>query len=255
MSYFVEVRPLPKRVGRVKLVRLEDVGNYTGFRSVYAYSADTAALIEDEQSTRSLRGVPVYSDTVFVDFDDTDSSDFKARLIAAGLAFDVFDSGNRSVHYHVKYEPKFGSGVPAAQKAWVADLSNGKADVSFYHTAGQFRLVGTPHSKTGRIKTLTERHTGKALSLVEKEVPPPIALDQGGSEERLGLLITACVGVGHRSAHCFKIAICAVELGRSFDEVMYLLQLWNANQTAPHSEHTLERHCRDAFQRAARRAI
>lgn len=258
MTYFVEVRPTVKRTSAPRLAPLDTVNEFTGFRSVYGYLPETAQHITETGSTRDLRGEIVYSDKLFVDFDNTDPSAMIEWLIAAGIGFEIYNSGNRSTHLHVDIEPMLGAWVPAAQKAWMRTRAP-TADMTFYHAAGQYRLPRTFHSKTGRAKELVKRHDGQAL--VINQAPAPVftighSFDES-SQERLFQLLSQSQGVGGRSRHLWLIATTCARLGMSFDEACSKLAWWNDNMSAdnPHTTGVLVRQCESAYQQVLRSAI
>lgn len=255
--YWIEVRSTIQRVGPPRLVPLADVGKYTGFRSVCAYDDETAELIREQGSTRFLRGRPVYADVLLVDFDNTDPSPFRNYLRSAGLAFEEYDSGNRSAHFHIPLVPIFGAWVPEAMKRFMKEHGP-TADMSFYHPAGQYRLPGTYHAKRpGRCKTLIAKSDGQPLTLEpplkHKELSFEFAENED-AEAQLFLLITQAKGEGHRSMHLWRIAATAAEAGRTFDEALEHMRFWNSRFAAvPHDDSVLQKHCESAFRRQARK--
>jgi hypothetical protein len=247
MSYFVEIRTTVKRRSTIEIVPLEEVDQYTGFRSVYAFDAETVETIKEARSTRNLGNAQVYSDTLFVDFDGTDPASFRAALVALGVGFSVFDSGNRSIHFHVPIVPMLGAWIPQAQKDWVKKNAGGLADISFYHAAGMYRLPRTHHVKTGRAKVLTEQVAGGLLEIpkqVNKVIPLPGMSERERSEEGLTHILLRRAGIGGRTAHLFKLVSYAHGLGRSYDEALEMAQLWNAVFTAvPLAAQAVEDQC------------
>jgi hypothetical protein len=254
--YWVEVRPTVRRSGAPKLVPLQDVNAYTGFRSAFAFPEDVAEFIREGSSTRDIQGLSVYSDMLFVDFDNQDSTTFREFLLHEGLSFTQWDSGHRSQHYHVALQAMEGPWVPLAQKNWTKAHAP-TADISFLHAAGMYRLPRTYHAKTGKQKELIEDHAGKLLV-----IPPPnvkefklSVINTEKSEEDLLALLCQRATVGGRSMHLFKIAATSAELGHTPDSALEALRYWNANfAERPHSDSVLIRNCVSAFERVARRS-
>lgn len=256
MTYYVDVRPAVRRSGPPRLVPLGDLGKYQGFRSVFAFNADIAELIADQGSTANLRGVPVYADRILVDFDGRDSAPFRERLIAEGIGFEWYDTGNRSDHYQIQLAPVEAAWLPAAMKAWVK-ARGPTADLSFYHPAGMYRLPGTFHAKVpGASKRLVESYPGKDVVLEAKDAPTPIPMFYGGaegSEVELLSLCTATKGPGHRSPHAWRIATAAAEAGKTMDEAMELLHWWNQDFCQPpQEEQLLQSQCEKAYRRVGK---
>lgn len=253
--YWVEIRPTVRRVGRPRLVSLHDVGQYRGFRSVFAFDDDTKALIEEAGTTANLRGTAVYADTLFFDFDGHDPTDFRRYLHGSGLAFSEWASGGRSVHFHVRLEPVFGSWVPLACKLWTREHAP-TADTSFLHPTGMYRLPHTFHAKyAGRRKELVHAQEGVALVLREPAARPVPAVVPESSLDQLYFLLTASKGPGHRSGHIWLLATTAAECGLPVDDALDKIRDWNARQTAPQTERVILQQIDSAYRRAQRTAL
>lgn len=160
-----EVRPNKVRSGLPIYFPFEQLENHTGYQSQFAVSKEQAVLNQINGDT-SGANYAVYCDTVLVDFDDCPESAllFRNGLKEDNIAFVEAVSGGRSVHFHIACDPIFGVSVPSSVKLWVANRSS-KADLSVYHTNGMFRLFGTKHEKTGRIKEPVLRVPGKRAQI------------------------------------------------------------------------------------------
>ena len=251
MTYLVEVRSTVRRAGRPRLIPIEDVWRHRGFRSVYGYGQEAAEQIEESRSSKGLRGLDVYSDWLFTDFDGTDPKPLLSHLDSEWIAYEVYDSGNRSVHVHIVIEPMFGAWVPAAQKTWIRQHAPG-ADLSFYHPAGQYRLPGTYHAKgNGRCKELVRTQAGKALVIAPPRdrplVVPREATPADAKEQVLALAMTKR-GVGQRSPHIWLIAKSAAELGMSVAETHEIVNWWNKRFCEPPQDaRTIERQINEGY--------
>lgn len=254
MEYFVEIRTAVKRDSKPRLVPLEDVSKFRGFRSVYSYSKEIVEQIQLTGSTSGLRGTPVYSDTLFVDFDGTDPTPLIDHLLSEGIAFEQYDSGNRSVHLHIHTEPIYGVWVPAAHKKWIKQHGPG-ADMSFYNPSGQYRLPGTYHVKGGgKCKELVRSVAGKRLVLVEperEEMPPPIVRD--GSKEQLFIALQLQRRPGQRSPHIWLLGKLACEVGLTYNEAVEHVCWWNRRFCKPPQDlQTIERQVLEGYKQSER---
>ena len=94
MTWYVEHRPQVRRVGRIRLVPIDQLDNKYGFRSVYAYDEATKDRIIEANSTRGLHGSELYSDVLLIDFDDCreDAINFQNYLILKQISNDLLRS-------------------------------------------------------------------------------------------------------------------------------------------------------------------
>lgn len=254
MSHWVEIRAAVRRTGVPRLVPLAEVDQHTGFRSTFAYDADTAQRIRDQGSTGGLRHCPVYADTLFMDFDGHQPDEFREWLAGSGLAYEEYDSGNRSVHFHIPLLPVFGPWVPRACKLWVKRRAP-TADVSFYHPAGMYRLPGTYHPKQpGRCKMLVGHKSGDILALTQPaaETYTPRHADET-TPERFFTTLMQAVGEGQRRPRAWLLATMAAECGLEFNEAVDHLLWWNSRLVLPpHAEDTIVQQVTSAYRRLAR---
>jgi hypothetical protein len=256
MTYYVEIRTAVKRTHAPRLVPLEQVSQHTGFRSTFAYDAATAARIREQGSTGGLRNCEVFADTLFMDFDGHEPTQFREWLAGSGLAYEEWDSGGRSVHFHIPMQPVFGAWVPRACKQWVKQRAP-TADISFYHPAGVYRLPGTYHSKhPGRCKVLVSGKTGDILELTAPadERYVPVHIDETTPEKFFTLLMQA-VGEGQRRPRAWLLSTMAAECGMEFDEAVEHLLFWNSKLVdPPHAPDTIIKQVESAYRRLAREA-
>ena len=242
-KYFVEVRPAVRRSGAPHLVPLEEVYRWTGFRSVFAYDEATAQTIIELGSTAHLRGVPVYADTLFVDFDKSDGSTLIAALTEQGIGFERWHSGGRSIHLHVPLVPVYGEWVARACKKFVKQHCN-DADLTFYHNAGMYRLARTFHPKyPGRMKVLLETRPGRLLEITQPLVnnrPMGPMIIEGASREDFMIALTERKDEGGRRPHIWRLAVMGLEAGIEYYEILEHLQWWNLHFCSPmHADQTL----------------
>lgn len=251
-NYYIEIRATVRRTGPPILVPLEDVDNYTGFRSVYAYDRTVAQEIQAQGNTFNLRGKEVYSDCLLMDFDGADPINFREFLKREGIGYEEWHSGGRSVHIHIPIVPVFGDWVPAAQKAWVKEHCTDRADVSFYHPAGQFRLPRTFHFKyPGRCKMLIESHPGRVLEIAKpepkKRAHAATMLD-GATREDFFMLATEHKDEGGRRPHIWKMCVAGIEAGMDEYDVLDHIRWWNTRFCAPpHADAVLIKQLEQAF--------
>lgn len=139
----------------------------TGFRSICKYLPSDAAAAKAAHSTSVLKGCALFIDTLFLDFDDCekDANTFQKWMKTEDIAHERYDSGGRSVHFHIPVVLPPSPYAAFTCKQYVRSWTNGTADTSFYHHAGLFRLEGTAHEKTGNPKILVEKAGWDVLQL------------------------------------------------------------------------------------------
>lgn len=253
--YFVEIRPTVKRYGPPRLVPLDTVDNFTGFRSVYAFPPSSVSRIQEANSTKFMQGLVVYSDTLFMDFDDYEPTEFRQWLKDQGIAYTEWDSGNRSVHFHIEIEPMEGPDVPASQRAWVKEHAP-NADVSFYHATGLYRLPRTFHYKNpGHCKTLVDMNPGHRLVIPMAE-RSELSYQVGElcPQEEFFIQLTAKQRSGNRRPHLWLLATMAAESGIPYDDAVEYLRWHNSRFANPsHDDSVIVSQATSAYKRISQK--
>ena len=254
MSYYVEIRSTVQRNQAPKLVPIQDVDKYHGFRSVVAYGEEVASLIREQGGSQSLRGQPVYADTLFMDFDGHVPTEFLEWLETTDLAYERLDSGNRSVHIHIPIVPIEAPWVTDAMREWTKKHAP-TADTSFLHPAGQYRLEGTFHYKTSKQKTLVSARMGEPLQLEQPQHSEPIMPQVEGRNpaEFYSMLMTA-KSEGNRAPFVWLLATTAAETGIGQAEALEHIRSWNSKRASPpRDDATICSQVTSAYIRYARR--
>jgi len=245
MIWMVEHRATTRRLGPPRFVPLDSIEFCRGFRGVYAHPAHIAAMATEQRHMRGLVGSDLYSDTLFLDFDNNPdaAARFASHLTEMGVGYQQFDSGNRSVHFHVPIVTMIGPAINLAQRDWVKRHAPG-ADVTFYHPAGLYRITGTFHVKNpGHCKHLTDQMAGAKLEIPAwtGAMPKPVSSIEADMEDREGLLAALLkkeVGEGERTPHLYKIVRTARSLGFTYSEVIEDCHYWNAHNAHPSHDPT-----------------
>jgi len=168
---YVEYRKLPFRGKDEKplLVKLDDpILKTGGFRSVYQVNEEGKKWIEERGSVGGFgdSGIPIWSPQLFVDFDDCyeDAEYLRGLLLHDGISFQMYDSGNRSIHFHIDREIDPSIDVPYSDKEYIKTIVP-RADLSLYSHMHPFRLEGTIHEKTTKPKVLIDSFGGISLRI------------------------------------------------------------------------------------------
>lgn len=191
----------------------EEVDQWLGFRSVYLYGEEAYERIKKQNAVKNLNKYPVFSDTLFVDFDDGDQSidSLQTILNTAGIGWKMYFSGSKGYHFHIPTTPMWGKYVPYSHKAYVKSLGITTADTSIYKHTGLFRLPGTYHKKTGNQKELVDQARGKLLSIPYLEPETELEVVTGSTGELLTALNCANTFIvsepGNGSRHNSLLAV------------------------------------------------
>jgi hypothetical protein len=214
------------RVARL-LTRAELQGK-VGYRSVYGFSEVSCAYFRDINAVKNSRGMVVYCDELLVDIDDDEpaAAGLYTTLCELGVAFSTWDSGGRSIHFHIPHEPVWSSDLPYSQKMFLRGLG-ARVDESIYQCGRIFRLPGTVHEKTSKKKVLLEEKVGSTL--VIPIIPTPqqnltrlgVADGEGLGEFAILLnrLVTNPPGNGERNRKLYSSACSLYSCGFSSDFV------------------------------------
>ena len=238
-----EYRKSTVRLGRPIL--METQPNWANYQSVYQYPRETVEIIQNQGNTAGLKGVPVYTDTLFIDIDKEDSvAPVLEILKGLGFQMDILTTGNRGIHVEIPCEPMEGSEVPYSQCQWLKNHGLWDyVDTTFYHPAGQFRVRGAIHEKTGKTKELLETLPGDTLT-IPLITPPPITVtlhdeeDIGSPEAQFQFQMNLMRkrDEGQRHLHIYILVQSGLRAGVEPDELMDCVLWWNANQDNPHRE-------------------
>jgi Zn/Cd-binding protein ZinT len=92
------------------------------FQSVYGYPQDTVNKILSQGHTRDLKGLPVYSDYLYIDVDQDDNVDIvRQKLRVLGIKIMEYTTGNRGIHFHIPITRMEGTDVVYSQKVWLRE--------------------------------------------------------------------------------------------------------------------------------------
>jgi hypothetical protein len=135
-----------------------------GFISLYSVTESTAAALHEAGTTAGFKGV-VWAERLWIDIDSYAAADaVETRLRSMELNFEAYDSGGKGAHFGVFRNHAPSHLLPAKDKQWVQKHIP-EADLSIYTHLHPFRLEGTHHEGTGRVKVLVASCPGQALTL------------------------------------------------------------------------------------------
>ena len=230
----------------VRFVHIDELPA-SGFASVYNFSEADARSMEAAGTYKAFKGT-VFSPFLKLDCDDgVSASHVEVRLLALGVGFSKFSTGNRGFHYHVPREILPSHTLPALDKQFVAREFPG-ADVSFYHHVGMYRQVGAIHSKTGRRKESLKKVSGAVLVMtgetLEYKASEPVNRElapQSVFGDRQLDLLTVPYANGERHKKYCAIAARLRELNQPEDWAFVYLANVNLLSEEPLAENELQR--------------
>ena len=248
MIYY-EHRTTKIRQGPPRLVTRDELDQRRGFRSVYGWPQEAADHVRNTGLSSGLKWFSVYSDDLLLDFDDQPAAADRAGswLHENGIAYTMWNSGGRSVHFHIPIEPMLGQSVPVSQKQFVAATFPG-ADLAFYHAAGMYRLPFTAHEKNpGQYKRpIIAYHpwpTGHERPLVIPMINQPMfrpSASGGSSRDPADLdailthMLFKTVHEGEgRNKHAFNMAKILKDLGHDYARALDTVEAWSDGFASP----------------------
>jgi hypothetical protein len=232
----------------VRPFSLSDLEKHKGFRSVYLYGVEAYKKICETGAVRNLNKFPVYSDTLFIDFDDGDKSieTLKTILDKSGIAWEMYFSGRKGYHFHIPIEPMWGVHVPYSQKQFVRGLGLDTADTSIYKHTGLFRTPGTYHKVTGEKKALVDSSKGNVLRVPYIEPEDTFEVVQGTVASLTAALNTANhiildePGAGGRHNSLLAVAKHLIQAGAQKETILDICSLvhnsWEEQYENPQEE-------------------
>ena len=226
--------PTVLRRGLMQFKSRNELSELQGFRSVFGYPEDTLNHIKRQGNTRDISHLPVYCDDLMVDFDDNleAAERYEHSLLECGIAYEKYDSGNRSIHFHVPVTPCVGSWVPRAAYEYAYKYING-CDVSVYRHTGLFRLQGTWHEKNpGHLKRQTGKAEGGSLVL---KAPQDFASIRVGDDKGtpLEFILAKRIDSGGRRCYVYSIGSVCKKRGVSQQQALEYALEWNLSCASP----------------------
>jgi len=243
-----ELRRSVLRLGPPELAGFEDDLSASAlgynFRSVYGYTTEVVDKIIAADNTKGLKGLPVYTDVLLIDADTDESARYcEDKLTELGFFFQVFDTGNRGLHFHLPCTHMVGTDVIYSQIMWLKNNSLwDKVDTSIYREGGMYRLEGATHAKTGLKKTKIRTVPGLVLAVPIIKTPAPVrikatrvALPEDIPSERQEYFVnlTAPRDEGGRHLHFFILWKQGLRAGLSEDQIAEDILWYNRHYCYP----------------------
>ena len=211
-------------------IPVDDLGNHTGYRSVFAWSSEHATEAKTAGTVKVLKDRPAFADTIFVDFDNNEKGAlaFKRELDDEDVLYEMYTSGGRSLHFHLSMMPIYDVLVPNSVRKYMENFKSYGYDPSVYNYCSLFRLPGTVHEKTGKPKELLDRGGFFYLDL-NLVAPDKIAITPADHDALAVAMaiysnyIGAGVAEGGRYTVQWKVSKALQEAGLSFDTALELV--------------------------------
>lgn len=237
-TYYV-ITPTVHRRPPLQFAQYNLLHLYVGFRSVYGFTSDQRDLLLSRQHLRRISHMPVIAQDLLVDFDEQplQAQVFQEYLQEQGLMFNMYDSGNRSVHFHVACSWMEGTWVPYAQREWARRHAVG-CDLTIYRHTGMFRLPYTWHEKRpGHRKQLRLSVSGHLLDIPRAEPPlrllPTTQLPSDEALDKFKVGLTRFQSLGGRRIHAWYLGAMACDAGLGLDEAVDAVLQWNQTHSYP----------------------
>ncbi len=227
----------------------------TGFSSIYHVTAETAQAIEQAGSAKWFKGV-CWSERLWLDIDSYEAADeVEKRLNEMGVDYVAYDSGGRGAHFGVLRDAVPSHLLPVLDRSWAARYFP-EADLSIYTHLHPFRLPGTKHAVTGRIKTLVYKRGGSAVTLPKFREEPKaqnsqVIAAQGSTsifDCRRVMFNTVPVENGQRHETLVRLLYgLKEEAGAPVEVAQFWIDEWNKLLAEPKTEEELEKAIRSIY--------
>jgi hypothetical protein len=247
MKYVTEYRK--KTIRPHKPILLEGPGRVQyNFQSIYKFPETTADFIKTNGNTKNLKGMPVFSDKLFIDIDEDKNVNEALKIIKdLNIAYSVWNTGGRGRHIHINIQPMSGVNVVYSQRLWLEQVGLWELiDTSIYREGGIIRTPGAVHQRTGGVMVCEEQHEGTTLT-IRTLTPPPVvhsvARQVTGSvsaEFDFFMNLLAKKDCGLRHTHMYILWNRGIEAGYSEEEVADAIHWWNNRQDQPHTYAVVE---------------
>lgn len=237
-----ESRSGPVRNGSVILLPFNEASQRPGFVSVFGFTKETVDHIRACNNTAGMRGLPLYTDLIYLDFDDNEAGAQHAEdtLDEMGISYEKYSTGRVGrYHFHIPCSPILRSDLPLRVGSWVEQNFTGY-DASLYKTSGVIRTNGTFHSKApGKFKHLLHSVEGAIVDIMKetKDVMPKVYTGAGDTDAEAAevlerLWLEPCFE-GGRNRQVYRRAYLAKLAGKGVAETEELLRMWNELMVHP----------------------
>jgi hypothetical protein len=260
MRFYEHCRTVKARNG--KFVPQDELTTLKGFQSVYGFDENVASIMSAQKNSTGMKRYEPSSDVLYVDFDDQPDEALKLeeKLLSAGYTYEIYDSGNRSYHFHIPHVYKCSKDLPHTHREVlrVLGVNMDLVDKTLYRPNSLFRIAGTFHHKTGKPKILLRRNEG---ILLDFSVIPTPTYDFENVEgigvynltlELFLIQILNCVvskaATGSRHDLMFKTACNCYDIGLDANAAVVFCGLLNEDFPEPKPQSEVERAVEGAYQ-------
>lgn len=221
------------------------------FYSMYEFTGEALEKVQNSKSTAGLQGLPMKSDTLYIDLDSLDLELVEKVCNAlSGLDYVLLESGGKGYHWHVPHQEVTSPDLIYSHKQFIKDLGlSDIVDTSIYRESGIIRREGTLHDVTGRPKKRIKVNVGTQLHLpiIEKPELPDIESEEDLIADwkfRQNLLRYKEIGVGGRHIHFYILWKNGLRAGRSEAQVSEDIHWFNEMLDEPKEEAQLDKEIR-----------
>jgi hypothetical protein len=162
--YYEHAYTVTNRVGR--MVTKAELEGLRGFRSYFGFDPVSAAMFMENRRVKSTKGMNVFADELFIDIDNDEEAAKHCWEVLSGLGImaDVYFSGSKGYHFCIATLPAWSRDLPYCHLTFVKSLGI-RCDECLYQSGRLFRLPGTVHGKTFRVKELVGRIEGDVVEI------------------------------------------------------------------------------------------
>lgn len=244
--YKVDIRSAPHIISKAEIPLYSEVG---GHLSIYGYDTSLPNYYEKEKTCDKFSTTfpTAFSEVFYVDFDDKkeEAREFYKFCKSNDFNFKVFDSGNRSIHFHVSRVHIASPFLPYSDKVYAKKNIQG-CDTSIYRHGATLRMENTVHTKTDKKKILLEHHKGS--NKIEIPITEPDLVIREVEQTKTGsifnefIILTSTGGLvtGSRNKNMYQIIKKLKEYGKSNEFIIEFCKEVNKISNPPLNDFDLQ---------------
>lgn len=244
--YKIDIKSYPHIIHKNDIINYKETG---GHLSIYGYDESLPRYFNDNNTLDrfSSSSPTAFSEVFYADFDDKkeEARGFYKFCKENNYNFKVFDSGNRSIHFHVYRTHTASAFLPYSDKVYASKNIKG-CDTAIYRHGATLRMENTIHTKTDKKKVLLEHHLG--TNKIDIPITEPELVIREIEQSKVGsifneFIIQSSIGglvTGSRNRTMYQIIKVLKEYGKSKEFIVEFCNEVNKISNPPLNDFELQ---------------